>query len=183
MLKGLVRLSVVSVVVIWISVSFIHWRELDRDIWLIEQHMSPHLNETPLSNHGWPAYAASDEFLSLSLASRRKAAEHYYDNNVKQLEDLYSVGKLREWIIETSQFDLKQAPIDYLPTRYSEPRYPYRRFDIPGIPTAPNILYVSFGSTTMLLVGLVSVPVILLIFIGAYTLRWIVKGFSNEERA
>ena len=94
MVKGLFRLSMLSIIIVWLVVSVIQWRELSKDLWLIEQHISPYLSDNLLPDLGWPTYAATNEFLALSLVERYRATERYYQLNIEPLEDIYYVAGL-----------------------------------------------------------------------------------------
>ena len=118
MIKGFIRIGVVTILLTWIVVAVLQWMHLQGDIWLINGHISPYLrdkmNDTPPSDDYWAVYAAKPEFLELSENKRAEEASRFYEQQVRPLEDVYYVGiaqKFKEWM---------HWPVSLLPTRIAE---------------------------------------------------------------
>jgi hypothetical protein len=176
MLKGFIRLGIVTTLLTWVSVAVWHWKYLDDDIWLIEQHISPLLNESTLSNFGWPSFAAEEQFLNLSLDGRLDAASRYFEQRLKPLEEKYYFDELKDWMLNSSQLSLTDAPVDSLGDIP-----PFRRFGVVGFIIAPRLSYVVFSSTTLGITGLISVGLMFVIIVMVLSFRWVIRGFSGEK--
>jgi hypothetical protein len=150
MINGFIRLGVIALTVTWIAAAYLQWQSLERDIWLVEQHISPHLNENILSKNGWPVSAADPTFLALPVDKRIRIATDFYDKHVRSLETHYSVGRLEQWMVETAQLSLEEAPIGQLRTEYSDYYVLYRKFDPPGTLVTPKLSYVAFSESVLL---------------------------------
>ena len=152
-------------------------------LWLIEQHISPNLNDHILAAYGWPYEAAKPAFLALPPDERMEAAAAYYAYRVRPLEKLYSVGNLEQWMAETARLTVSEAPIGYFSERHTEQRLPYRQFDHPGIVVTPRLSYVLFSDAVMIFTPLISLGSIVALILITATVRWVYRGFSKSGDA
>jgi len=163
----------VIVILSWLIAVIFTWRHLGEDLWRFEQHISVYLTEHSPHEGTWPVYAATPRFLSLDSEGRLDAANTFYERNIGFWDTIYFTPRLKEWIIKSSQYDLKKAPA--LTQQWNNYDVTFRNFPIEGVMVAPKLTYVLFNSNTL------AIAAFLAIFLGFILsiFLWVMRGFQK----
>ena len=169
----------------WVGLGVVEWRDLAPGVWVVEQHISPYLrgklSSIPPTDDSWPVFAATPAFLALSKDERKIVAKRFFEKNIRPLEKSYffgGPGLFEGWVVRTSQMGPSEAPIEYFIG--GERRIPYRKFDPPPISVQPRLSYVFFNREVLFLTGIISFGAIVVMIVSAILIRWIYRGFAGR---
>lgn len=187
---GFLRLSVVAFVIGWITTTgfiFNHdWRQ--DHLSTLEGTVNPDFKKItgigPLPND-WSVIAASESFLSKSDADKKEQAKKYFE--IDSLSKYWAeqacldVKEVERWFVQTATLSLEEVPIqEHSSVGYGIIRY--RSFSVGSMPKI-KLWRAFLNAETFYVTFMCALGFLLIVLIGFFTGRWVVRGFRGSFRS